>query len=98
MLLCVFISYPRKPVWNGSPISHGPFSVENTAVGPLRTQRRLLALDDGNMIGTAQRSLPWSKALAVRHTELALASLRKPENAVTSPTTVGKEAERRCVH
>ena len=79
-------------------MSYGHVSVESTAIGPLRTHRRLLALDDGSLTATAQQALPWSKALAVRHTELAPTSLRKPQNAITGPTAVGKEAERRCIH
>ena len=91
-------SHSRRPAWNVLPLSRAPFPVESTAVGPLHTQRRLLAMDDGEVIAMMQRTQPWSKALTVRHTEVAPASLRKSENAITSPRVLGKEAERRCVY
>lgn len=88
-------SHSRRPAWNVVPISRAPFPVESTAVGPLRTQRRLLAMDNGEVIAMVQQTQPWSKALAVRHTEVAPASLHKSENAIASPTVLEKEAGRR---
>ena len=93
-----YFSHLRSPAWKVTPISQASFPVESTAVGPLHTHRRLLALDDSKEITTNQQSLPSSKALAVRRTELATASLHMSENAIASATVVVKEAERRCIH
>ena len=52
-------------------------------------------MDDVEVIPVVQRTRPWSKALAVRRTEVAPASPQKSDNAVTSHIAVGKEASKR---